>query len=158
MAGILIFGYGNTLRGDDGLGPEAVSHLKERLASDQRGIQFRIAHQLLPEDTGIISEVDHVIFIDAREGESPGEIQSERLYPSEEGLEGTSFHTITPATLLTMAEECFGSAPTGHLFTITGKDFGYQEGLSRVIEDSLPQLTEQVLDHLAMVSGSVFAA
>ena len=59
---LLIIGFGNPAREDDGLGPAAVSKIQD-LASDQ--ITTDSDYQLTVEDAADIAEHDSVIFIDA---------------------------------------------------------------------------------------------
>ncbi len=145
MGNILLFGYGNTLRGDDGVGPEAVSRLEHRLAAEQLAVECRVAHQLLPEDAEAISETDTVIFIDAREGKAPGVIDVRKISPDQRPAGGKNYHLITPSVLLWLAGECFGHAPDAYLYTLSGTCFGYRQGLSPAVEAALPEFMEQIL-------------
>lgn len=65
MAHTLIIGYGNPLRGDDGLG----WHVAQRLAAvlPQHRARIEVCHQLTPELAEPISRADLVIFIDAED-------------------------------------------------------------------------------------------
>ena len=56
----LVVGVGNPLREDDGVG----WHLAEALA--QTGVPTHTCHQLLPELAAELSQVDLVLFVDAR--------------------------------------------------------------------------------------------
>jgi len=63
MAEVLIIGYGNPLRGDDGAGWQAAGILKERIRDER--VQVVRSHQLMPEMAEAISRARKVIFIDA---------------------------------------------------------------------------------------------
>jgi len=73
----LVVGYGNTLRGDDGVGPRVA----ELLAADPRlaGAVVLARHQLTPELAADIAEAALVVFIDASENGKPGEISIRRI-------------------------------------------------------------------------------
>ena len=68
--GVLIVGYGNALRTDDGLG----WHAAERLAGDPRlaGATVLRRHQLTPELALDISLADLVVLVDASHGPAAG--------------------------------------------------------------------------------------
>ena len=72
MAGVLVIGVGNPLRGDDGLGWHAAEHLRERLVELHATVTS--CHQLIPELAEPVSRAERVIFIDARVGPTPGTV------------------------------------------------------------------------------------
>jgi len=140
MAGTLIIGYGNPLRGDDGLGWHAAARLEEALRG--RGVRILKHHQLLPELAEPVSEADRVIFVDAAVGENPGEMEEQAVLP---GRQGSSFsHEFDPPGLLRFAEKIYGRCPEATMFTVTGARFGYEEGLSPAVEKALPELIRSV--------------
>jgi len=73
MARLLILGYGNPLRGDDGVGWHAVHRLRERSAELDADVMS--CHQLTPELAEAVSRAERVIFIDARVGPTPGTVE-----------------------------------------------------------------------------------
>ena len=75
--GVLVVGYGNPLRGDDGVG----WRVAERLAADQRldGAAVLQRHQLTPELALDISAVSLVVFIDASRDLPPGSVDVGRV-------------------------------------------------------------------------------
>ncbi|MFI5043071.1 MAG: hydrogenase maturation protease, partial [Acidimicrobiales bacterium] len=70
--GVLVIGYGNTLRSDDGVGWHAAALLAEdpRLA----GVEVLAVHQLTPELALDMSRATLVILIDAGADDPPGAI------------------------------------------------------------------------------------
>ena len=60
---VLVIGYGNPLRGDDGIGRVIAEHIAETLRPE--AIDVVVAHQLTPELTEPISRSGLVIFVDA---------------------------------------------------------------------------------------------
>ncbi len=140
---ILILGYGNPLRGDDGFGCEVARRLAASV-QDPR-VEVRELHQLTPELADPVSQAGHVIFIDAaREGE-PGEIRRAVIEPA---ATGSFTHHMTPATLLACSRELYGHAPAATLFTAAGSAFGYATNLSEPSAAALPDLCRQVLSLL----------
>jgi hydrogenase maturation protease len=69
MARVLIVGYGNPLRGDDGLGWHAAEALRAALPE----AEILAVHQLTPELAEDASRAELVIFLDAAETGAPGE-------------------------------------------------------------------------------------
>ncbi|CAD5939074.1 Hydrogenase maturation protease [Planktothrix agardhii] len=59
---ILIVGYGNPIRGDDGIGQAVITELEQLNLMNVRSLSL---HQLTPEVAAEMAEVDTVIFVDA---------------------------------------------------------------------------------------------
>jgi hydrogenase maturation protease len=144
----LVIGFGNPLRGDDGLGWHAALRLKEEFASNRNApgngqVTVISCHQLTPELSDPISKSDLVIFIDARDGTPPGVIQVERVEPISlapgscaAGAPGALWHSVSPAALLTCAQIIFGRVPQSVLVSVTAESFE-GEHLSARVEDAL---------------------
>ena len=75
----LIIGYGNPLRGDDGVGWEVASRLAVIIPSEAAHILT--VHQLTPELAESVSEADLVIFIDASDVGEPGTWRCDQVKP-----------------------------------------------------------------------------
>lgn len=156
---VLIIGYGNPLRGDDGIGPYAVDCLRDDLTDavainaaqpDSLGcsaITFLTPMQLTPELAEPISRAARVVFIDARTDGVPGAIHAQRLHPG--NTTSTLTHHTDPAALLALAQALYGTCPDAVIFSVTGQSFGYEEGLAHVVKDALPILIERILGHLS---------
>ncbi len=127
----MIIGYGNPLRGDDGVGWRVVEALVGELPSEET----LTAHQLTPELADPISQARIVIFVDAAVGELPGQVQS---FPMSPAADRPGSHETTPAGLLALAEELFGLCPPAHMVTITGGSFDLGEELSEPVEAAVP--------------------
>jgi hydrogenase maturation protease len=130
---ILVLGYGNPGRQDDGLGPAAVA------AIDQLhwpGVTTYDNYQLLIEDTIDIAEHDIVWFVDAaRDCAEPFEFRL--LSPAFEI--GFTSHLVKPEVLLAMASQFYGKTPEAYLLGIRGYEFEFLEGLTDRAEDNLAQ-------------------
>ena len=121
---ILVVGYGNPGRQDDGLGPAAAAQIEQiRWPS----VTTSDNYQLVIEDAVQIAAHDVVWFVDAtREGDAPYAVQ--RLAPAFD-ITFTS-HLLKPETLLAIAEQQFGKSPEAYLVSIRGYEFDFLEGLS----------------------------
>jgi hydrogenase maturation protease len=137
---ILVIGYGNPGRMDDGLGPA----LAEALAtSGLEGITVEADYQLQIEHAFMIAEHDAVIFADAdRQGEEPFSFR--RLEPEPE-LSFTS-HSLSPGTVLTLAGSHFGARPRAFVLAIRGYEFdGFGEDLTARARVNLEAAAEFLL-------------
>jgi hydrogenase maturation protease len=110
--GILVVGYGNTLRTDDGIG----WHAAERLAGDERltGAVVLRCHQLAPELALDISAANLVVFIDASRGLPPGTVDVTRVERTDV-TGSTSSHHLGPPVLVALAHELYGREPAAFL-------------------------------------------
>lgn len=127
-AEILVIGYGNTLRGDDGVGPrvaEAVGNL------GLPGVRTLICPLLTPELADPISRVEKVIFVDAAV-DAPKEVQWRRLQPNESSQ--IMAHAADPRTMLALARDVFGRVPQAWWLTIPAVDLGFHEEFSPAVQ------------------------
>jgi hydrogenase maturation protease len=114
---ILLLGYGNPGRCDDGLGP-AVAEAIASMAIP--GVTVDAGYQLQVEDAALVAEHDVVVFADASvNAADPFELHA--LEPSDE-ISFTS-HSISPEALLSMAREYFGGSTRGYALAIRGHEF-----------------------------------
>ena len=145
MSRILIIGFGNPLRGDDGLGPAALRELEPVITGD---VEFIECHQLVPELADDLSKADLAILIDAAEEGEPGAVVVTEVYPVVPP--GQSFtHHVNPSSLLAMAAELFGHAPRAFLITVAGVDFGCKTELSTAIQQALREIVQRVQEIVA---------
>lgn len=135
----LVIGYGNTLRGDDGLGPRVADQVARLNLPEVRTLAV---HQLTPELAAEISQAEQVIFIDAliakdnstqppsTQEASVREGRVESLSPQSSAP--TLDHRWTPSLLLQLAKTLYGAEPlASHLF-IPAIKFDYGETLSPI--------------------------
>ena len=154
MSGLVI-GIGNRLRGDDGWG----SLLAERIAQTPWGQHARVhcCHQLTPELAELISEVDLVVFLDARLDHEVGTLRCQLVEPADD-VAAAFTHQVDPATLLAYAERLFSRRPLAFQVSIAGVAFGPEERLSPLVEASLPTAVAQVEELFERVGGQLAAA
>jgi hydrogenase maturation protease len=108
----LVIGYGNTLRGDDGVGPR-VAEAIEQLSLP--GVRTLICQQLSPEYADPVSQAHTVVFVDAAV-DTPREVQLRKIEPSESAQ--LMAHAADPRTMLALARDVFGHAPQAWWLTI----------------------------------------
>lgn len=125
MAKVLVIGFGNPGRRDDGLGPALAALIARRKLP---GVTVDSDYQLQVEDAAAIAEHDVVVFADASV-DGPGPFSWRRLEPQAD-LSFTS-HSVSPEALLHMAHDVFHASTEGYLLAIRGHEFeGFGEGLS----------------------------
>lgn len=131
---VLILGYGNTLRGDDGFGWRAAEAFA-RIAPDA---DVRALHQLAPELAEDVIRYEIAIFVDAAAGGEPGTLRCREVRT--DAAESELTHRMTPAALLCLARRLYGDAPHGVEITVCGQSFEVGEGLSERIEAEMPRV------------------
>ncbi len=142
MPRVLLIGYGNPLREDDGIGWHAVEEMVNGRWA-MVNLQCMAMHQLLPELAEPISQADLVIFVDAAVAGRPGEIRRIELAPEAEQA-GAFSHQLGPAGLLESARVLYGRFPPATLFTVTAAQMGYGQQLSTPVAAALPGLLRQI--------------
>jgi hydrogenase maturation protease len=142
-APVLVIGYGNVLRGDDGVGWAAARRLARRLP--RRLASVLMVHQLLPELAEPISRATRAIFIDADERLAPGQVCQKNVQPPDRADE-TIGHHQGPGGLLRLARDLYGRAPEAMVFSIGATDFDFRPTLSTKVRRALPGLLRSVED------------
>ncbi|MCC6682213.1 MAG: hydrogenase maturation protease [Phycisphaeraceae bacterium] len=138
----LILGYGNTLRGDDGIGVIAAQRLRQAFGDDPH-VQVLALHQPTPELADTLSRCDRAIFIDASVDVPEGELRVTALAPGPDAA-SPSTHHLSPSALLDMAKLLFGSCPHAWLIAVGARDFACRDSLSPPVAAAIEQVLAQV--------------
>jgi hydrogenase maturation protease len=115
---ILVYGYGNPGRGDDGLGPALVAALEPLGVA---GLTCESDYQLAVEDAATLAEYDVVVFVDA-DANGPEPFWFDRVQASREL--SFSSHSATPGQVVGLAREMFGAQVKAYALGIRGYRFG----------------------------------
>jgi len=145
--GLLVIGYGNTLRRDDGVGPK-VAEAVEALALP--GVRALVRPLLTPELAEAVSRAGVVIFVDAAV-DAPREVQMRRLAPAASSQ--VMAHAASPATLLALARDVFGRAPEAWWLTIPVEDLALGEELSPLAQRGFERAVEEIKKRAAERRG-----
>ena len=135
---LLVVGYGNTLRRDDGVGPK-VAEVVAELALP--GVRTLACPLLTPELAEAVSQARVVIFVDAAV-DAPREVQKRLLAPA--GSSQVMAHAASPATLLALARDVFGHAPEAWLITIPVEDLGIGDEFSPLAQRGFETAVQEV--------------
>jgi hydrogenase maturation protease len=122
---IVVIGYGNELRGDDGIGPYVADQVA---ALGLTNVHALALHQLTPELAEMLAEADLAVFVDARADAAKGAIHVSEVAPRRPAA--ITGHVSTPHGLVQLAAEVHGKAPRAWLVTVSGRGFGFGVGLS----------------------------
>jgi hydrogenase maturation protease len=146
---VLVLGYGNPGRQDDGLGPAVAAGL------DRLGWQNVTAfdnYQLNIEDAIDVAAHDVVWFVDASKiGPSPYAISEVSPATS---IEFTS-HLVRPEAIMAIAQQCYGSSPRAYLLAIRGYEFEFIEQLTQAAEDNLRHALAMLTNRIRSLHLSV---
>ena len=114
---VLLFGYGNPGRLDDGLGPALAAEVADWGLPE---VTVDCDYQLMVEDSATVAGHESVIFADASlNGREP--FFFERLEAG--GGLGFSSHSVEPAAVLALARDLFGASPRGYALGVRGYEF-----------------------------------
>jgi hydrogenase maturation protease len=128
---VLVLGYGNPGRQDDGLGPAAAAGIG---ALEWPNLKVQDNYQLNIEDAIDVAEHDVVWFVDAaKTGPEPFAVQE--LSPAA-SFEFTS-HVVRPEVILSIAHRYFGRSPRAFLLAIRGYEFEFVEEFTTRASDNL---------------------
>lgn len=139
MARVLIIGYGNPLRSDDGVGWRVAQKVSSE--APRADVRVMAAQQLTPEMAEDASRVERVLFVDAARAGTPGSVRCEEIVASEAGAHT---HELSPGLVLGLAKELYGRSPRAFLLTIAGENFETGETLSRVVAEAVPEVMARI--------------
>jgi len=141
---VLLIGYGNPGRGDDGLGPALAARMEARALP---GLRVLADFQLKVEHALAVAEADLVIFADAdlsgRSAVALKEISGRRAGHLDS-------HDVSPETVMALAERIFSARARGFVLAIPGNDFHeMRDGLSDGAAAQLDRAEAMLLDWMA---------
>lgn len=138
---LLVIGYGNTLRGDDGAGPAAAERVR---AWALPHVTVITCHQLTPELADACRRADFVVFVDAlTPGPEPAGLRFERLHQ----LRPPSYspHAVScPCSLLSLTRDLYEATPEGWIAGIPGEAFDACDTLSNLTRGHLEEALRRI--------------
>ncbi|MCC6167085.1 MAG: hydrogenase maturation protease [Caldilineaceae bacterium] len=137
---LLVIGYGNSLRRDDGAGLLLAQMLYDVWAAQGHPVRLLLAHQLGPDMALDIAapDVAAVLFIDTA-AHGPPLVELTELDAAAETHSLT--HHLSPATLLLYAERLFDRHPHGWMMRVTGQDFEHGDKISAAVAEAISLAT-----------------
>ncbi len=145
---ILLYGYGNPGRQDDGAGVVLVEELATwGRAGNRPWLTFDTNYQLNAEDALAASKQDVVIFADASRDQPEG-FRFQALHPAP--AVSFSTHAMTPESVLALALQLYGANPAAYMLSIRGFEWepnGVLTGEARKNVDEAKAFITQFLDN-----------
>lgn len=141
MEEMLVIGYGNVLRGDDGVGPAIAARVAQ--ASWAGKVETLICQQLLPEMAETITHVACVVFVDAAAHGRPAEIRCHAIAP-DAADDPLATHRLTPQGVLALAQLLYGRVPAAWLLTVAGHDFSHSESMTPAVETAVAAAVDRI--------------
>lgn len=153
MKKLLIIGYGNPDREDDGVAWHILRALTEELGlespnsyedefPESEHIDFAFHLQLTPEMAEDISGYEYVCFVDAHTGNIPEPV---RLIDVQSEFQHSPFtHHLTPQSLMSMCEALYNRRPDAALVSVLGYRFLFTRQLSEETAILVPQAVDLI--------------
>lgn len=114
---VLLIGYGNPGRLDDGLGPALAEAMGNRQIA---GLTVDSNYQLTVEDAAALKEHDYVVFADA-DVSGPEPFSFRRVAPG--GELSFSSHSVDPSAVVALAQALFGAEVKAYVLGVRGYEF-----------------------------------
>src|SRR4051794_3105791 len=134
----LILACGNTLRGDDGVGPWLAAWVEQRFA-EEPGVRALSRQQWTPDLAADIARSVSVIFVDCAIDEVAGAVRVARVQPTRPDG-GLATHHTGAAELMSLSKELYASLPRNALLlTIGAGSTELGETFSHSVQDALPE-------------------
>lgn len=153
MKKILLLGYGNPDREDDGVAWHILRALAVKMGlpapdsyeddfPENPHVDFAFYLQLTPEMADDISAYEYVYFVDAHTGNIPEEV---RLIDVESDFQKSPFtHHLTAQSLLSICETLYNTKPESALLSVRGYQFLFSRTLSEPTAALVPEAVELV--------------
>lgn len=156
MGDLLIYGYGNPGRQDDGLGTVLAEKINSWAGIHIPGqVDVETNYQLNIEDAEKISHYKTVIFVDASQ-ESLKDFAFTPISPSNATVEFT-MHAVAPEYVVYLCNDLFQKKPNSFLLHIRGFNWGMKEGLSgkahKNLEKSFQFLKSRLKNSLLIIQN-----
>ncbi|MGF1487536.1 MAG: hydrogenase maturation protease [Prochloraceae cyanobacterium] len=157
MKNILIIGYGNTLRGDDGAGQLVAREIAKK---NHQNVKCLAVHQLTPELAEDISQASQVIFVDAvitNESKS----QKITVKPIKKPIfaQISTGHVGYPRSLLSLTQALYSRIPPACSILIPAVNFEFGEELSLLtqtgIQEAIAAIEKLILDTKVTVTTNI---
>lgn len=146
---ILLYGYGNPGRQDDGLGYTIAEEI-ERWCKEKNILNIDVTYnyQLNIEDAEIIAHYDVVIFVDASV-ETVDPFLYEKVQPSL----NTKFtmHSVTPSFVVALSKQLFDAEVSAFQLHIKGEQWGFMEPISTSAWCNLELALDFIKDELESI-------
>jgi hydrogenase maturation protease len=146
MLHLVIVGFGNTLRQDDGFGPAVVEALMAQ--PHPPGVVLFARQTLTPELAETLANARAVIFVDASAELEPGRVEH-RVIHGEPTEDVSMVHALSPGALLTWTERLYGRAPVAELWLVGVESTELSETLTATVRARVAQFVTALQARIA---------
>ncbi|QYX34058.1 hydrogenase maturation protease [Sphaerospermopsis torques-reginae] len=141
MKKVIVIGYGNELRSDDGVGKKIADTIDSWNLSNVKSLAV---HQLTPELADELANVNLSIFVDAT--------INENMVVAPLSLTNDHYHSIghfaDPRSLLALTEFLYGKSPIAWLVTVPGQNFELGDRISLKAEKGITTALSKIMQIL----------
>jgi hydrogenase maturation protease len=123
---VVVIGYGNPLRRDDGVGWRVAETIAQRWGER---VTVLMGQQPVPEWAAVLAEADVAFIVDASVSVGP-RVRLRRLPPATASEHGRPAHQLGPHYLVWLSQAIYGSAPVTYLLPLPAENLEFGEGLS----------------------------
>lgn len=151
---ILVYGYGNPGREDDGLGNAMIEMLEQwKTEQSLTSLYLDANYQLNIEDATEMQGKDLVIFVDASIDETVEQYKLVPVKPSPK-VEFT-MHATSPGFIMHLCEQIYGYTPPTWIMHIKGYSWNMKEALTPEARKNL-QLAYQYIEQVVLQPSILF--
>lgn len=136
---MLVIGYGNPTRSDDGFGPAVAQAVAALKLPDWQVIACQ---QLTPELAEDISQAEQVVFVDASREAPAGKLRFKAVEPL--ALPRNFTHHLQPGHLLMLAAHLYGHAPQASMVTVGAASLEHGEKLTAGVQARVTQAARAI--------------
>ncbi|MEI6122951.1 MAG: hydrogenase maturation protease [Bacteroidota bacterium] len=129
MNKLLIYGYGNPGRQDDGLGARFIEIIDEWITDEKiKDVFTDCNYQLNVEDSAAIADYDTVLFVDASVADIDN-FKLEEVQPNNATIEFT-MHAVSTSYVLDLCRKIYNKSPKTYALHIKAYEFDFKEELT----------------------------
>ncbi len=126
---ILVYGYGNPGRQDDGVGVEVINKLEEwKQTIGIPNLSLDANYQLNIEDSAEMQDKSIVVFVDASLEEDVDGFICTQVTPSSKAE--FTMHSVSPGFLLDLSQKIYNHNPLTYLIHIKGYEWEFQKEMT----------------------------
>lgn len=152
---ILVIGFGNSLRQDDGFGPSVIEELSTRVRDPR--VEMLVRGTLTPELAEPLARVQYAFFVDASSELRPGEFQR-RAVACNDKADVSLVHFLSPDALLVWTERIYGRVPRAELWLVGVEKTELGEELTPTVAQRVPEVVAELALAIAqLLPGGVVA-
>ncbi len=130
MKKLLIYGYGNPGRQDDGIGARFVEMVEAWIEKEKlTDIYTDCNYQLNIEDSALVADYETVIFVDASVVEELEDFKLETIQPNDATIEFT-MHAVSTSYVIDLCRKIYGKTPQAYVLHVKAYEFDFKEELT----------------------------